>query len=193
METNCSLEPEMATARREDSQTRIMMVCVTTMKQVHVLEMGDSQTRIMMVCATAIRVTTGKVAGIEVGDPPTFLYLYSKGDTMKREHAVYIGFGIILIVLVATFIYNGGSLWGPCRGTGWGAHHGMHRGRDFFGPGFYGFGVLFWILVAFFIIIVFLKDKREDALDILNRRYARGEISADEYREKKENILKSRL
>lgn len=115
---------------------------------------------------------------------------------MRREHWIYIGFGIILVLLVATFVYDDDSFWGPCRGwrssPGYGMpHHGMHqRGSEFFGIGFYGFGLLFWALVVFFIVLVFSNSaKKEKPIDILNRRYARGELSREEYTQMKEEIL----
>ncbi len=64
-----------------------------------------------------------------------------------------------------------------------------------------GFGwifmLLFWALVIFGIVYL-LKlvaggskkgEKRETALDILNKRYARGEIGREEFDEKKKDIL----
>ena len=115
---------------------------------------------------------------------------------MRKEHWLYIGFGIILALLVFTFVYDDDSLWGPCRG--WGRdtqerHHGMHhRGDEYFGIGFYGFGLLFWILVVFFIVLVFFnsRTKKEEALDILDKRYARGDLSQEEYTRMKEELSK---
>lgn len=114
---------------------------------------------------------------------------------MRREHWIYIGFGIILVVLAVTFVYGDDTYWGPCRG--WGSsprqgmpHHRMHGEQEFFGIGFHGFGLLFWVLVAFFVVLVFLnRTKREGAIDILNKRYARGELSREEYTNMKEEIL----
>ena len=34
------------------------------------------------------------------------------------------------------------------------------------------------------------ENRPKDALDILNERYARGEISDEEYRHKKDNLIK---
>jgi putative membrane protein len=77
----------------------------------------------------------------------------------------------------------------------------MHWG-SFSGMGFGGFGwifmVLFWILVILGIVY-FIKHLRggtkvdgaqESAQDILKKRYAAGEITKDEYKEKLETILK---
>jgi hypothetical protein len=83
---------------------------------------------------------------------------------MRKEYLVYIGFAAIMVLLVGTFLYDSGTLWGPCGGSWGGAgrgHHGMHQ-RGFFGVGFYGFGLLFWVLVAFFVILVWLNNRGED-------------------------------
>ena len=77
----------------------------------------------------------------------------------------------------------------------------MHRYWDFgFGP-VHGFG---WIFMAFFwiAVIVFLvyllrmvlggrdaKTKRKSALDLLNERYAKGEIDKQTYDQRKLDIL----
>ena len=105
---------------------------------------------------------------------------------MQRETWIYIGFAVILVLLAVTFVADDDSYWGPCRGGkgyGQGHHQGMHqRGQEYFGVGFYGFGLLFWVLVAFFVVLVFFNSsKKEDATDILNKRYARGELSREEY------------
>lgn len=75
------------------------------------------------------------------------------------------------------------------------------------------FGDLSWLLVIlFFVGMFFLRgcgllggccgtprfprrsdqnsgDKSQDAIDILNKRYANGEIDSEEYRRKKDEIL----
>ena len=72
-----------------------------------------------------------------------------------------------------------------------------------FNGGMMGFGwiimILFWILII--IGIVFLirgiveqsrlesRSKDESALEILKKRYAKGEISKEEFEEKKRDIL----
>jgi putative membrane protein len=110
---------------------------------------------------------------------------------MDREKALYLGFGFILLLLAVTFVYQGGSLWGPCRYEGSemmgpGMHH---RGTGFFGLGFHGFGLLFWLLVILFLVVVFSNGKKEEsAIDILNKRYVRGEISKEEYLQVKREI-----
>ncbi len=74
----------------------------------------------------------------------------------------------------------------------------MHWGNGL-GMGFGGglFIVTFWILVivgiAYIIKLIMgspkSEDKSETAHDILNKRYARGEISKEEFNEKKKDIL----
>ncbi|GAB4535834.1 MAG: hypothetical protein Fur0020_03430 [Thermodesulfovibrionia bacterium] len=65
----------------------------------------------------------------------------------------------------------------------------------------YGFGgifmILFWVLVI--VGIVYLvklivggtktEERREDAIEILKKRYARGEISKEEFEEKKKDLV----
>ncbi|MFA5724175.1 MAG: SHOCT domain-containing protein [Candidatus Pacearchaeota archaeon] len=60
--------------------------------------------------------------------------------------------------------------------------------------GMYGYGWLFeiLILIVFFIIVYWIvksSQKNESASDILNRRYAKGEISKKQYLELKKEIL----
>ncbi len=57
-------------------------------------------------------------------------------------------------------------------------------------------GFLILIIVGIFFIVRALAGKRisgekgeKSALDILNEKYARGEITRDEYNEKKKDIL----
>ncbi len=61
------------------------------------------------------------------------------------------------------------------------------------------FNMLFWILLLVGIVLLVVwavqrmggggLSSEESALDILKRRYARGEISKEEYEEKKRDIL----
>jgi putative membrane protein len=73
----------------------------------------------------------------------------------------------------------------------WGGHWGWMGG---------GFFILFWVIVivAIIFIIRWLVQQggrhrgaghEETALDILKKRYARGEINKDEYEQKKKDLL----
>ena len=62
----------------------------------------------------------------------------------------------------------------------------------------WGFGVIFWIIVFVLGIWAFTqllrspdrgpRERRSSALDILEERYARGEIGRDEYLQKKQDM-----
>ncbi len=69
---------------------------------------------------------------------------------------------------------------------------------DGYGMG-YGFGILgpiFWILVIIGLVLLIkylwesggAKREQESALEILKKRYARGEISKEEFEEKKKDL-----
>ncbi|OGW57298.1 MAG: hypothetical protein A2Z09_01125 [Nitrospirae bacterium RBG_16_43_8] len=73
----------------------------------------------------------------------------------------------------------------------------MHLG--YYGCGF-GFGwffmIAFWILVILGIVYLFRLTTccrkpgvQETALDILKRRYTKGEVSKEEFEEKKKDIV----
>ncbi|HZP10609.1 SHOCT domain-containing protein [Methyloceanibacter sp.] len=61
-----------------------------------------------------------------------------------------------------------------------------------------GFGLIFWLLILAVIIAVVVwvsrsqslagGERRSGGLDVLEQRYARGEISREEYLEKKRDI-----
>jgi len=66
------------------------------------------------------------------------------------------------------------------------------------GGGFGGiFMILFWVLIIVGIIYLVkivvggtnTGEKKEDALEILKKRYARGEISREEFEEKKKDLI----
>ncbi len=53
------------------------------------------------------------------------------------------------------------------------------------------FGIIFLVLIVLFVVRqtrTDTKTNRSSALDILDERYARGEISRDEYLERKKDI-----
>jgi len=73
----------------------------------------------------------------------------------------------------------------------------MNYGYTTFGSFGWIFIILFWILVIIGIISLFKwfasqnnngQRKEKTALDILNERYAKGEINKDEYDDKKKDL-----
>lgn len=76
----------------------------------------------------------------------------------------------------------------------------MMNGDYGFGHAGGGFiGIIFWIIVIVAIVAVFrwLADNRstnnrsKTALDILDERYARGEIDREEYEQKRNDLIKN--
>ena len=64
------------------------------------------------------------------------------------------------------------------------------------GSGMWIFGLIFWILIliGLVLLIKYLWEgggarKEESALEILKKKYARGEISKEEFEEKKKDML----
>jgi putative membrane protein len=65
------------------------------------------------------------------------------------------------------------------------------------GGGWWLLGLIFWILVIIGLILLIkylweggaAKRGQESALEILKKRYARGEISKEEFEEKKKDLL----
>ena len=95
----------------------------------------------------------------------------------------------------------GGSDSGPLvYGSGYGWHGGMGPGWMWGGPGIrMVVSILFLVvLIVSMVLLVILVVRRpttggtgkveESALDILNKRYARGEIDREKYEEKKKTI-----
>jgi putative membrane protein len=83
-------------------------------------------------------------------------------------------------------------------GYGYGPQWGMMGGYGGYG----GFGMIIWIviLIAIVALVVWLvrspassgmhhmEPRRSSGLDVLEERYARGEINRDEYLQKKKDI-----
>jgi putative membrane protein len=75
----------------------------------------------------------------------------------------------------------------------------MMHGFEGWGMGFGGgiFMILFWILVIIGIVILIKfvtggikrNDGHESPLDVLKKRYARGEISKEEFEAKKRDLV----
>ncbi len=63
--------------------------------------------------------------------------------------------------------------------------------------GYWILGLLFWILVLIGLVLLIKylwegglsRREQESALDILKKRYARGEISKEEFEEKKKDLI----
>lgn len=64
-----------------------------------------------------------------------------------------------------------------------------------YGLGFHGFGWIFWLLILFFVFFLIRpgSDSSEQpdksALDILKERYAKDEITKEEYEDMKRQII----
>jgi putative membrane protein len=68
----------------------------------------------------------------------------------------------------------------------------FNYGYGFGGMGFLGgIGMLFWFIILFalfFFLIRSFGQKKKDALEILESRYAKGEIGKKEFEEKKKGL-----
>lgn len=108
---------------------------------------------------------------------------------------------ITKIFLMSLFIFYPGLLLAHAE-TEVGHYHMM---GTMFGSGGYGFFGMWWIMIIFWLLIIIgtiglikwvftekkSEIKREPALDILNERYAKGEINEEEYNKKKKDIINS--
>ena len=79
----------------------------------------------------------------------------------------------------------------------WNDYHGMMNGSCGFGIGGIIMGIIFLIIlgiIIYFIVIALRKNTinngktTETALDILKKKYAKGEITKKEFEEKKKTI-----
>ncbi len=102
---------------------------------------------------------------------------------MRKE---YLVFGALLALMFLLFGYESYSAY-LHHGAG-GMHGNMGPGMlemhsRMMGPSIIGLSWTFWaflILLAGFAYFI-LREKGEDAVELLKKRYARGEISREEY------------
>jgi uncharacterized membrane protein len=119
------------------------------------------------------------------------------------RYIAYAAFGLLALLLLLTWHYeSGGSALGVCRAWGsfltgtapWnaaGSMQEMHL-RHMGGYGFRGFGLAFWVLViAFLYLLLSGGERKPSAIDELNARFARGEITREEY-EKAKRLLEEK-
>ncbi len=109
--------------------------------------------------------------------------------------ALIIGGIIVAVLIVLPLVF--GLIWGGQYG-GWGMMGpGMMGG---FGWGWFMpiFMIIFWGLVIWGIVALVRglsgqrssdSSKADSALEVLKRRYARGEIDKEEYEEKKKDLV----
>ena len=101
---------------------------------------------------------------------------------MKREHSFII---VIAAVLLFFLIYSS-------HPVGYGMHAVKGGRGGFLVPRL--FGPLFWVFLIVFLFYLFQESngergEREEAIGILKKRYAGGEISRDEYLEVFKDIM----
>lgn len=110
----------------------------------------------------------------------------------RTTRIVLIGAGAILaLLIVPPLIWGGLSGW---RGGMWGI-----MGPDMMGGFSWGwympiFMVLFWVMIIWAIVALVRGTARpggetESALEVLRKRYARGEIDKEEYEGKKKDLM----
>jgi len=99
---------------------------------------------------------------------------------LKREHIVFGGLAALFLLFLA---YE--NLFYDPHGAHHMEMHSMMAGRV--GPSLLGFNLIFWILILAFAFII-LKAGQDhtisdegDAISALKQRYARGEITREEY------------
>ena len=112
----------------------------------------------------------------------------------KLLYALTFALSVVLYGAGDAFAYGGGYY-------GYGMGPGM-MGWGYGGMGWLGFifMIAFWALIIIGIVFLIkwlaglsgqgahLTGKGEDALDILKKRYARGEINKEEFEEKKKDL-----
>lgn len=110
------------------------------------------------------------------------------------KNALVIGGIIVALLVIVSSFWGGVSGW---QGDGWGMMGGFGWG------GLMGIGavvmIVFWGLVIWGIVLLVRglasgvgggeSSRQDSALEILKRRYVRGEISKEEFEDKKKDLL----
>ncbi len=112
----------------------------------------------------------------------------------NTKTALIIGGIVLAILIVVPLVWGGLSGW---QGGGWGMMGpGMMGGFGW--GGFMGLGmILFWGLVIWGIVALVrgagwvgcCGGSSDSALEVLRRRYAQGEISKEEFEQKKKDLM----
>lgn len=103
---------------------------------------------------------------------------------MRREQLVVV---VMLAILAMFFGFESYLL--RYRGEHYGV---MAKVHDFMAPGLFGIGwSLFLFLAAAIILFLYITriNLRDNALSILKTKYAKGEISREEYLEKLKDLM----
>lgn len=69
----------------------------------------------------------------------------------------------------------------------------MFNSNGMFFPGMHGFGMIFWLILFCVLVWLVIKmfsgsEKKGSAREILDKRYAKGELSSDEYQRMKKEL-----
>lgn len=112
--------------------------------------------------------------------------------TKSVKTALIIGGIIVGVLIILPLILGAMSGW---SGTGYGMMRPWMMGPTWMMGGFGIMGiwmVLFWGLIIWLVVVLVRRTPErhegETALEILKRRYARGEISSEEYEAKKKEL-----
>ncbi|MCS4541512.1 MAG: SHOCT domain-containing protein [Euryarchaeota archaeon] len=102
----------------------------------------------------------------------------------KDLTVILIGIFLIFLVVISLGMFIGSTMGPGMMGYGWGF-------------GWMGFGMIFWILIIVLILYFLfrrmeepIRSEKERALNILKERYAKGEITKEQYLEMKKEIEK---
>jgi putative membrane protein len=132
---------------------------------------------------------------------------------MKRLASFFLP-AILVLTSLPAWAQNGANQAAPATGPGYGPGYGPmwgyghHYWGDGWGWGFHPFGLLFFIILCIFLIAVVLRmfgfgrhygrryfhhagyGPSGSALDILEERFARGEIDKNEFEEKRKLLMR---